>query len=139
MFDQQHLLLEYLFQFYTIGILVQDKLQCKHHLQHMNPSQLQHKYHLYQEELMLQLTGIHVLQMVLVLKPVLYKYFNGIELKKIFQQKILLVKHLQELVVMLKMSVKISLIKQIQSVNMIVFGVWHVYLYVHLKLSKLIK
>ena len=41
------------------------------------------------------------------IKHVLYKYSNGTELKKIFPQKMLLVKRLQELVVMLKMSVKI--------------------------------
>ena len=57
--------------------------------------------------LVLQLIGILVLQMVHVLKHAQYKYSNGTELKKIFQQKILLDKPLQVLVVMLRMNVKI--------------------------------
>ena len=43
----------------------------------------------------LQSTGIHVLQMVRVLRPVLYRYSSGTEPRKIFQQKTLLVRPLQ--------------------------------------------
>ncbi len=52
----------------------------------------------------LQLIGILVLQTAHVLRLVQYKCFNGTELKKTFQQKMLLVKLLKAPEVMSKMS-----------------------------------
>src|SRR3970282_2639058 len=86
----------------------------------------------------LQLTGILVLQMVRVLKHVQFKYFNGTELKKTFQTLKQQIQLLRELEVLLKKNEKISPTKQIQSENMIAYGVWHAFQFVLHKLSKLI-
>ena len=86
----------------------------------------------------LPLIGIHVMQTVHVLKHVQYKFSNGIELKRIFQQTRLLEKLSKELAAQLRKKEKTLLIRQTLSESMIVFGVWHVFLFVLHRLSKLI-
>jgi hypothetical protein len=53
--------------------------------------------------LQLQLIGIHVLQQVHALVFAQFKLFNGLELRKIFQQQTARVKPLKELVLQNKM------------------------------------